>query len=133
MTNANSAQVDLIKNANAAFARGDIETLLSGLAPEFEWIEPPGSLFAGTYRTRDELIQKYFMKLAGEFDIQLHAEDYIESGNTVVVRGRHETTHRPTGKKVTTRYVTVNEFVNGKVARFEHFTDTSTYRQLAGR
>jgi ketosteroid isomerase-like protein len=124
-----SQNIDTIKNAYAAFARGDIESMLSTLAPEFEWIEPAGSEYAGTFRTRQELLEKYFMRLGAEYDIKLVPEDFIEVGGTVIVRGRHEGLVRRTGKHVTSRYASFHEFVGGKLVRFEHFFDTELYER----
>jgi ketosteroid isomerase-like protein len=124
-----SQNIDTIKNAYAAFARGDIEALLSALAPEFEWTEPAGSEYPGTYRTRQELLEKYFMRLGAEYDMKLVPEDFIEAGNKVIVRGRHEGLVRRTGKHVSSRYTSFHEFVNGKLVRFEHFFDTALYER----
>ena len=127
-----SQNIDTIKNAYAAFARGDIEALLSGLAPEFEWIEPPGSQIPGTFRTREELVEKYFMRLGAEYEMKLSPEEFIDvDGNKVIVRGRHEGVHRGTGKRATSRFASFYEFAGGKLVRFEHLFDTALYARAS--
>jgi ketosteroid isomerase-like protein len=126
-----SYNIQIVQSAYEAFARGDIETMLGSLAPTFEWREPDGSLYAGVYRTREELVEKLLMRLGADFELTMTPDEIVEVGSTVIVRGRYEGTHRRTGKKATCRYVSFNEFEDGKLARYEHFFDTALYQSAA--
>ena len=56
--------VQIVKNAFAAFGRGDIQGLLALLAEDIEWISPGGALPpAGTYRG-PAAVARFFQKLS---------------------------------------------------------------------
>jgi ketosteroid isomerase-like protein len=48
-----SADEQVIRNAYAAFARGDIDAATADIHPEVEWIEPASFPMGGTYHGRE--------------------------------------------------------------------------------
>ena len=129
MTNNNN--VAIVQRGYDAFNRGDIEVMLSMLAPEFEWIEPAGSPFGGVFRTPKELIEKSLIPFGTEFDGKMLADEYIENGDKIVARGQLVGTHRRTGRKATIRYAAFIELRDGKLVRLEHIFDSALYVRLA--
>jgi uncharacterized protein len=57
--------IDVIKKGYAAFAAGDIETVMSLIDDNIAWVHPGESAISGTYRGKGELAQ-YFARLAGQ-------------------------------------------------------------------
>jgi ketosteroid isomerase-like protein len=55
--------IEVIKKGYAAFAAGDIETVMSLIDDNIEWVHPGESAISGTYHGKGELAQ-YFARLA---------------------------------------------------------------------
>jgi len=55
----------------------------------------------------------------------------IEGGNTVVVEGRYRGKMKATGKIVDAQFAHVCELRNGKVVRFQQYTDTKQWEEAA--
>lgn len=49
-----AANLELVRDTDDAFARGDLDTVLGAFAEGIEWIEPPG-YFAGAAGVRGTL------------------------------------------------------------------------------
>lgn len=60
--------LDSIKNVYAAFAKGDIPSVLSVLAPNASWTEAEGFPYGGTYIGADAVLQNVFMKIGTELE-----------------------------------------------------------------
>jgi ketosteroid isomerase-like protein len=80
---------DLVKDAYAAYARGDLESVLSCMTPQVEWELPavPGLSFTGK-RTGCDQVAEYF-RLAAEKQAmrEFTPKQFIAQGNKVVVLG----------------------------------------------
>ena len=80
---------DLVRGGYAAFAAGDIPTVLGLLADDVVWSTPDSIRFGGVYRSPQGALE-FFTNLSQNF-AELHVEPdrFIEAGDTVVVTGRH--------------------------------------------
>jgi uncharacterized protein len=79
----------IVKNMYEAFGRGDIATILGGLADNVEWMEhgPESIPTAGTYRRPGE-VADFFKKVADNIEFEPFAiDEYVEQGDIVVVLG----------------------------------------------
>lgn len=132
MTQAASGNVALMRDLYGAFGRGDVPKILSAMDDKIEWREAEGNpwdagkAFVGV----EEVLEKVFARIAGEFDgftIELHR--LVADGDTVVMEGRyHAAAHHATGKPLDAAVAHVWDLRDGKVVRFQQYTDT---RQLA--
>ncbi len=59
---------ETINKLYAAFASGDIPTVLAAFAPDIHWTEAEGFPYGGTYVGPDAVLQNVFMKLGSEWD-----------------------------------------------------------------
>ena len=120
--------VQTAQEGYAAFGRGDVPAILELLTDDIEWIEPgPADVIpaAGTYRGKDEVAG--FFATLGE-DVEIHKfepHEFIAQGDHVVVLIFSEATVKRTGRKVTDHLAHVWTFEDGKLARFEVFSDTA--------
>ena len=120
-----------------AFARGDIPVVLGMMDPQIEWREAEsnplanddGSPFVGP----DEIVQKLFMALGGDFEgFAVNPKEMHEAGDAVIVEGRYTGTYKATGKIFDAQFCHVARFREGKLASFQQYVDTAQMRDAMG-
>ena len=120
-----SSNADTISNLYAAFAKGDVPTVLGAFAPDIRWTEADGFPYAGTYVGPDAVLTGVFMRLGTEWDGYAAVPDeIIGSGDTVIVLGTYSGTYKATGKYFKAPMVHVWRFRDGKISAFQQHTDT---------
>jgi ketosteroid isomerase-like protein len=128
--------VGVIRNAYAAFAVGDIPSVLEVIDPQAEWIETdaedlPGR---GTHIGPDAVAQHVFASVPQHWDeFQIVPEDYFSDGEAVVVRGRVKATAKSTGTSMDAPFVHVFTVRDGKIAKLTNHHDTAMWLQTLGR
>ena len=116
---------EVVKSHYDANDRRDIAGMLADITPETEWIEMAGFPCAGTYLGPDAIVKNVFMALGAMFDdYTFTLERLLDAGNDVVAIGTYTARHKKTGKALKARVVHVWKVEDGKVKRFEQFTDT---------
>lgn len=119
----------IVKAHYDASARGDLDGMLADLAPDAAWIEMDGSLCAGTHIGRAAVIENVFKVIGAEFDqFGFALERLLDAGDDVVAIGGYHGHHRRSGKSFKVRTAHLWTVKDGKISRFEQFTDT---RRLA--
>jgi ketosteroid isomerase-like protein len=121
---------DTIANVYAAFARGDIPTVLAALAPNVSWTEAEGFPYGGTYIGPDAVLQNVFMKLGSEWDgYAAVPHELIANADTVVALGEYSGTYKATRKSFKAPFVHVFKFQGDKVIAFRQHTDTAVVQR----
>ena len=121
---------EIIRGVYAAFATGDIPTVLGVLAPNANWIEAEGGPYGGTFVGHNAVLENVFMKIGGEWDGYTAVPDeFIANDNTVVALGKYSGKYKATGKSFTAPFVHVWKFLDGKVISFQQHTDTVVHRR----
>ena len=64
--------------------------------------------------------------------LHLRLERLVDGGTTIVGIGTYSGTYRKTGKTMSARVVHVWDMDDGKVVRFEQFTDTKLVAKATG-
>lgn len=123
--------IQAVRDAYAAFGRGDITSVLDTLTDDVEW-DIPGTSdipYAGVYRGIGGAAD--FFRALGEADeIQLfEPERFFASGDMVVALGRYAARVRKTGKVAQSAWVHTFTFRGDKVAKFREYADTAKYAQ----
>ena len=131
------SNVDTVKDLYGAFARGDVPTVLAGMSPDIEWREAEGSPYqpsGAAWIGGDAIVENLFMRLATEWDgFTIHPERFHDAGETVVVEGRYTGTYIATGVSADQQCCHVFTFENGKLVRFQQFTDTAQLQKTMDR
>jgi uncharacterized protein len=122
-----NSDVAVIKAHYAASDRGDLPGMLAPLADDVTWTEMAGFPYAGTYIGPDAVRDNVFRRLAGEWDdYTADVEEVVGAGNGMVLGiGNYTGTYRATGRSMKARFVHIWRLTDGKVHRFEQFTDTA--------
>ena len=119
------ANVRLVQEAYAAFNRGDIQAALNSLSDNVEWIAPGVEPVAGTYRGKDGVAQ-FFQKVKETVEFSaFEPREYVAQGDRVVALGNYKATAHATGKLYQCDWVMSFTLRDGKVTKFQEFTDTA--------
>ncbi|MGC5341937.1 nuclear transport factor 2 family protein [Streptomyces sp. DT24] len=125
-----SKNLDAVRGSYEASAAGDVNGLLSLLAPDARWTEMAGSPYAGTYTGAEEILTGVFQRLGDEWeDFQAVPEQYVDGHDTIAVVGTYTGTHRATGRRLAARFVHVWWCEDGVATRFEQFADTALLQE----
>ncbi len=116
---------ELVRQAYAAFARGDLERVLACLSAEVDWEIPevPTLPFTGKRHGREQ-VQEYF-RLNSELQAvrDFAPREFIAQGDKVVVLGHGAWTTRDTGRDFESDWVHVFTVQDGEVVAFREFLD----------
>ncbi|MFL6239321.1 MAG: nuclear transport factor 2 family protein [Actinomycetes bacterium] len=113
----------LIRTGYDAFARGDVETVLSLFDRAITWYTPDTIPFGGRYEG-PAAVGGFFSKLPENY-AELHVEPtrFIDRADTVVAIGRHRG-RSAAGIAFENPFVHVWTFSNGKATSFTEYFDT---------
>ncbi|MCD6032868.1 MAG: hypothetical protein K0S78_5050 [Thermomicrobiales bacterium] len=119
-----------------ALGKGDVPFVLGMLAPDVVWNEAENFVYAdkNPYVGPQAVLEGVFLRLGTEWDgFGVTIEEIIGSGDTVIARGRYRATYRATGAAVDAQFVHVWKLADGKVARFQQYTDTAQFRDVVAQ
>lgn len=121
---------EIAKGIYAAFATGDIPTVLGVMAKDIHWTEAAGGPYGGVSIGPDAVLENVFKRLGTEWHgFSAVPREYIVNDDTVVVIGEYSATYKATGKSFKAPYAHVWKFADGKAVSFEQFTDTAVHLQ----
>lgn len=119
--------VALIRKMYAAFSAGDVQTLLDNIADTAEWINhgPESIPYAGR-RSGKKQIREFFEAIGDTtMGAKVTPGDFVASGDNVAVTGRYTARVRNTGSDIDTPVAHLFTLRNGKVTRWEGYSDTA--------
>jgi uncharacterized protein len=127
--------IDLVRRAYEGFANGDLGPLLGIMDEQVEWYEAehmtywPGGALVGPQAVVDGV----FAPVARDFDgFRVEVHRIVGAGDTVLAEGRYGGTARATGKPLDAQLAHVWDFRDGKVVRFQQYSDTWHYAEVTG-
>jgi hypothetical protein len=119
----------IVQAGYAAFGSRNIPALLDLLDDSIVWQGVVGSqshvLPSGVRHGKSAVAE--FFRLIDEHQT-FHAfepRQFVAQGDTVVVLGHYNISHKSTGGKVDTDWVMVFKLANGKIVRFQEFSDSA--------
>lgn len=116
---------EAIKAHYAASDRKDIDAMMAPITRETRWTEMAGFPYAGTYVGSEAIVAGVFERIGEDWEnYAFSLENLIDGGSTIVGIGTYSGAFRKTGKAMRARVVHVWDMDDGKVVRFEQFTDT---------
>ena len=123
--------VDLVRAFYAAVSQGDFPGIVGLLHPDLIWTEAEGfPYYSGTWRSPQEVIDKLLVPLTRDWDeFSAVAEDFIVEDDRVVSLGAYAGVARATGKRMRAPFAHVWRVADGKLARFDMYTDTFLVRR----
>jgi ketosteroid isomerase-like protein len=130
------SNVEIVKSAYEALARGDVPCVLAVMDPEIEWYEAEGNPYMPSGKALigpDAVLNNLFMRLGTDWDgFAVHPAAYHDAGDTVVVEARYSGTHRVTGKRMNPQVCHVWTVRHGRLAKFQQYVDTAQLQDVMG-
>jgi ketosteroid isomerase-like protein len=123
---------EIVENAYASFAKGDVPAALGAMAGDINWIEADGFPLAGTYVGPQAVLEGVFMRL-GEIgdDFAVVPEQFVADGDTVVALGNYTWKNKSSGEPAVVKMAHVWTLDGGKAVAFQQHVDTLRVRELS--
>ena len=119
------SNLNIIADHYAASARQDMAAMMADVAPDVQWTEMAGFPCAGTWVGPEQVIENVFKALGATWSsYRFELQELIDGGDRVVALGTYHGTYGNTGKSMQARVAHVWRLQDGKIVRFEQFTDT---------
>ena len=128
--------VGLLKSLYAAFARGDVPSVLGAMSADIRWYQAESN----PYRAGDEawvgpdsVLNHVFMRLGTEWDgFAVHPGSFHDAGDSVIVEARYSGTYKPTGRSMDAQVCHVWDIKDGELVRFQQYMDTAKLQEVMG-
>lgn len=124
--------VSLVQDLYAAFGRGDLATILAGLAPDADWqsVGRRNDYPAFGPRRGPAEIGEFFKIVAENEDFSdFSPREFHPAQDKVFVLGSYTLKMKKTGKPVACEWVHVFTFRDGKVVHWREHTDTAQFAE----
>jgi len=122
-------ELTTVKLFYSLLGSGDSAASLRLLDPQVEWTEAERTpYFAGTMHGVDAIIAGLFEPLARDFDgFMTVPSDFVVEGSRVVAFGQYSGVAKSTGRIMSAPFVHLWTVKNGRLRRFEQFTDSAAW------
>lgn len=119
--------LEIVRAVFERFGAGDVPRILELLDPEvtIEFYGPSTIPYAGRYRGLDEA-RRFFETVLASVEVHVFdAQDFLASGDKVVVTGHLRLTARSTGGVIESDFAHIITLRDGRWLRFRDFMDTA--------
>ena len=124
--------VETVRGMYEAFGRGDIPHVLGQMEQSIEWNEAENFIYAdrNPYVGPQAILEGVFARLGTEWEsFAVTPEEWLDAGNRVVVLGTYSGTNKATGKRVRAQFAHIWSVKEGRVVRFQQYTDTKQFAE----
>jgi len=114
--------VKIVESMYAAFAKGDIPTVLAALDPQVEWWEAENFIYAdgNPYVGPEAVLQGVFMPIVSDWDgFAVTPKEVLDAGDTAIGQGplqRYAQTNRQAGARAVRALLHVSRWKDCKVS-----------------
>jgi uncharacterized protein len=118
--------VKIVEKAYTDFKTGNIDALLANLAEDVQWELPEikNVPFGGKRAGRQQVGQFFATVAENQEPLQFEPREFIAERDKVVALGNYKWRVKGTGKTFECAFAHVFTIRDGKVVRFQEFTDT---------
>ncbi|MEO8436581.1 MAG: nuclear transport factor 2 family protein [Pyrinomonadaceae bacterium] len=124
--------VNTVRGLYDAFATGNIPAVLAALDPKVEWSEAEHFIYAdgNPYIGPQAVLEGVFMKFAIEWDsFTVSPDEVLDAGETAIGLGHYSGTYKSNGANVRAQFAHFFTFRDGKVVKFQQYTDTAQFSE----
>jgi len=129
------SHTDSLKQGYEAFARGDLDGATDNFADDIRWENPeaPQVPNNGTIEGKDN-VKQTFAELGNYWEsFSITPDEFIESGETVIVLSHSEAKGKDTGTEVELPWVHIWRFDDDEVTEVQALTDTALAASALGK
>lgn len=128
--------VNVVRGLYQAFATGDIPVIIAALDPQIEWWEAENFIYAdkNPYVGPEAVLGGVFMRIANDWDsFAVSPEEVLDAGEVAIGHGYYSGTHKQTGERVRAQFAHFFTFRDGKIVKFQQYTDTAQFMKAVGQ
>ena len=125
--------VEIVRGLYESFGQGDVPSVLGKMDHAVEWNEAENFIYAdgNPYVGPQAVLEGVFMRLGTDWEgFSVTPEEWMDAGNRVIVLGTYAGKHRGTSKQVRAQFAHVWSLKEGRVARFQQYTDTKQFAEV---
>lgn len=125
--------VKVVQSMYAAFAKGEIPVVLAALDPQVQWWEAENFIYddGNPYVGPDAVLTGVFARIGAEWEgFAVSPNEVLDAGDTVIGRGYYSGTYRKTGKQARAQFAHFFTFRDGRIVKFQQYTDTAQFKQV---
>jgi ketosteroid isomerase-like protein len=129
-----SKSADIVRGVYEAFKRGDGAAVLATFDPGIEWREAESFLYAdrNPYIGPQAVAEGVFQRIGHDIEnFAIVTEHFVDGTDTVVVEGRYKGKMKATGKSIDAQFAHVWGVRDGRIVRFQQYTDTKQWSAAA--
>lgn len=127
--------VNTVRSMYEAFGTGDMHTVVAALDRRVEWWEAENFIYAdrNPYVGPVAVLEGVFMRLGSEWDgFNVAPKEVLDAGDTIIGLGHYSGTYKKTGRQVRAQFAHFFSFREGKVVKFQQYTDTAQFWRAVG-
>lgn len=124
--------LNIIRSLYEDFGKGDIPSVLAALDPQVDWQEAENFIYAdkNPYIGPQAILEGVFMRFGSEWDgFSVSPKNFHDAGDTVIGVGHYSGTYKKSGRVVRAQFAHFFTFRDGKVIKFQQYTDTAQFQQ----
>ena len=124
--------VETVGGMYRAFAKGDIPTILAALDPQVEWWEAENFIYddGNPYTGPDAVLTGVFMRIVADWEnFVVSPTEVLDAGDITIGYGYYSGTYKKTGASVRAQFAHFFTFRDGKIVKFQQYTDTAQFKQ----
>jgi uncharacterized protein len=119
------SNLEIVKDLYKAFHAGDQKRIREIFDPNIIWVQNEGFPGGGVHTGIEAVFSNVFGKFAREWEVwRTEPRRWLDAGEDVIVLGEYHGTHETTGKSMKAAFAHVYSLRDGRVIRFEQYTDT---------
>jgi ketosteroid isomerase-like protein len=132
-TTREAANKALLRRVYEEISKGNPALLMETLADDVSWTIIGTTALSGTFRGKQEVIDKLAVPLRARLDgpIVFTLDDFIAEGDQVVMRARGRATAK-SGKPYNNSYCIVAKIIDGKICEMADYVDTALIERALG-
>ena len=124
--------VNTVRGMYEAFGRGDITAVLAALDPKIEWWEAENFIYADNnpYVGPKAVLEGVFMRLVSEWDgFAVSPSEVLDAGEIAIGCGHYSGKYKKNGRNVRAQFAHFFSFRDGKIIKFQEYTDTAQFQR----
>jgi ketosteroid isomerase-like protein len=128
------SNIDTLKRGYEAFGQGDLDGATESFADDVRWENPEAPQIPNNGVTEGkDAVKQLFAELGDQWEtFGIVPDEFIESGDTVVVLSHAEAKGKQTVREVKLPWVHVFRFSDGQVTEVQALTDTALAANALG-
>ncbi len=122
----NNGPIRVVQDLYSAFKAHDLDRLREIMHPDIEWNQMPGFPGGGRWKGPEQVFENVFQPFQDNWTRFRSQIDELRSDrDTVFAIGRYTGTFNATGRSIDAGLVHVYRVRDGRVTRFDQYTDTA--------